>query len=176
MTDTTNGITLRSPKADELRDWVRPALLAFGEEFGEPEFLAQAPMLEPERLINAFDGEQRIATAGAITLRLTVPGGEVGASGITEVGVDPGHRRRGVLRQMMIWLLDDARARNEPVAVLWASEAAIYQRFGFGNYETKLQNVVTTIGRQLTLHLLSGANCNTTHSANHPQKTKTKNV
>ena len=133
MTDTTNGITLRSPKADELRDWVRPALLAFGEEFGEPEFLAQAPMLEPERLINAFDGEQRIATAGAITLRLTVPGGEVGASGITEVGVDPGHRRRGVLRQMMTWLLDDARARNEPVAVLWASEAAIYQRFGFGN-------------------------------------------
>ena len=133
MTDTTNGITLRSPKADELRAWVQPALLAFGEEFSEPEFLAQAPMLEPERLINAFDGEQRIATAGAITLRLTVPGGEVGASGITEVGVDPGHRRRGVLRQMMTWLLDDARARNEPVAVLWASEAAIYQRFGFGN-------------------------------------------
>ncbi len=133
MTDTTNGITLRSPKADELRAWVQPALLAFGEEFSEPEFLAQAPMLEPERLINAFDGEQRIATAGAITLRLTVPGSEVGASGITEVGVDPGHRRRGVLRQMMTWLLDDARARNEPVAVLWASEAAIYQRFGFGN-------------------------------------------
>ncbi len=133
MTDTTNGITLRSPKTEELRAWVQPALLAFGEEFSEPEFLAQAPMLEPERLINAFVGEKRIATAGAITLRLTVPGGEVGASGITEVGVDPGHRRRGVLRQMMTWLLDDARARNEPVAVLWASEAAIYQRFGFGN-------------------------------------------
>ncbi len=33
---------------------------------------------------------------------------------------------------MMTWLLDDARARQEPVAVLWASEAAIYQRFGFG--------------------------------------------
>ena len=33
---------------------------------------------------------------------------------------------------MMDWLLHDARRRGEPVAVLLASEAAIYQRFGFG--------------------------------------------
>ena len=33
---------------------------------------------------------------------------------------------------MMRWLLDQARERSEPVAVLWASESAIYQRFGFG--------------------------------------------
>jgi predicted acetyltransferase len=33
---------------------------------------------------------------------------------------------------MLRWLVDQARERGEPVAVLWASESAIYQRFGFG--------------------------------------------
>ena len=133
MTDTTNEITLRSPNAHELRAWVQPLLIAFAEEASEAELEAEVPMLEPERLINAFDGERRIGSAGAFSLRLTVPGGDVGASGITAVGVLPEYRRRGVLRQMMTWLLDDAKTRGEPVAVLWASEAAIYQRFGFGN-------------------------------------------
>ena len=61
-----------------------------------------------------------------------MPGGEVGAAGITVIGVTPSHRRRGILRQMMRWLLDQARERNEPVAILCATESAIYQRFGFG--------------------------------------------
>jgi predicted acetyltransferase len=62
-----------------------------------------------------------------------VPGGaEVDAAGITFIGVSPSHRRRGILRQMMGWLLDQARERGEPVAILWASESAIYQRFGYG--------------------------------------------
>ena len=61
-----------------------------------------------------------------------MPGGEVGAAGITVIGVTPSHRRRGILRMMMRWLLDQARERNEPIAVLYATESAIYQRFGFG--------------------------------------------
>jgi predicted acetyltransferase len=65
---------------------------------------------------------------------MTVPGGgEVGAAGITAVGVIPSHRRRGILRQMMAWLHDQAIERGEAVAILWASEAAIYQRFGYGH-------------------------------------------
>ena len=37
---------------------------------------------------------------------------------------------------MMDWLLADARRHDEPVAILMASEAAIYQRFGFGQSST----------------------------------------
>jgi predicted acetyltransferase len=36
------------------------------------------------------------------------------------------------LRDLMRVQLDDARERNEPVAILLASEDAIYQRFGYG--------------------------------------------
>jgi predicted acetyltransferase len=48
------------------------------------------------------------------------------------VGVLPSHRRRGILTQMMRRQMDDIRERNEPIAVLWASEGNIYGRFGYG--------------------------------------------
>jgi predicted acetyltransferase len=51
---------------------------------------------------------------------------------VTWVTVLPSHRRRGIMRGMMRLMVDDCHARNEPLAMLWASEGAIYQRFGYG--------------------------------------------
>ncbi len=126
------SIRLRPPAADELRAWARAIDAAFGEELSDGEWEQEREQLELDRLIGAYDGEAPVGTGGALTLRLTVPGGEVGAAGISIIGVSPSHRRRGILRQMMRWLLDQARERGEPVAILWASEGAIYQRFGYG--------------------------------------------
>ena len=134
---TTDDIILRSPGPDELRAFFEPLVDAFSEEITDEELEVERRLMEPERLVNAFDGDDRVGTAGAYTFRMTVPGGEVGASGITAVGVRPDQRRRGVMRRMMSWLLDDAVQRGEPVAILTASEAAIYQRFGFGQATTQ---------------------------------------
>ena len=127
-------IKLRQPADDlaSLRAWVRPIAAAFGEDITDAELEHERFVLEPDRLIGAVDGEAWVGAGGAYTFRLTVPGGEVGAAGITMIGVSPTHRRRGILRQMMGWLIDQARERGEPVAILWASEGAIYQRFGYG--------------------------------------------
>ena len=132
----TDEITLRNPRPDELHEFWQPLADAFAESLTKEEIEAERPLLDFDRLIGAFDGAKRVGTAAAYTFRLTVPGGEVGAAGITGVGVRPDYRRRGILRQMMDWLLEDARKRGEPVAVLTASEAAIYQRFGFGQAST----------------------------------------
>src|SRR5205823_1682472 len=70
--------------------------------------------------------------SGSFPFDLTVPGGQVKAAGVTVVGVLPTHRRRGYLNAMMRSLFDAARARGEPVAVLWATEDTIYGRFGYG--------------------------------------------
>jgi len=51
---------------------------------------------------------------------------------VTAVAVAATHRRRGVLRAMMRHQLDDVVRRGEPVAILNASEAPIYERFGYG--------------------------------------------
>jgi predicted acetyltransferase len=132
----TDEITLRNPRPDELHEFWRPLADAFAESLTKEEIEAERPLIDFERFIGAFDGDKQVGTAGAYTLRLTVPGGEVGTAGITGVAVRPDYRRRGILRLMMDWMLEDARTRGEPVAVLTASEAAIYQRFGFGQAST----------------------------------------
>ncbi len=76
--------------------------------------------------------ERSSPALAAFTFDLTVPGGQVKAAGVTVVGVLPTHRRRGYLRGMMRSLLDAARERGEPIAVLWATEDTIYGKFGYG--------------------------------------------
>jgi len=101
---------------------------------GTPEdhdrFYANLPL---DRTLGAFDGDQIVGTCGEFDFDLTVPGGaSVPMAGTTIVTVRPTHRRRGVLTQMMRAHLDTARRRGDPLAGLWASETAIYGRFGFG--------------------------------------------
>lgn len=125
-------ITLRTPAPDEFPSFVAPLSIAFNEEISDAAIENDRKTIELDRIVGAFDGDKVVGCGGAYSFRLTVPGGEVGAAGITAVGVLPSHRRRGILRRMMTWMFDQARERREPVAILWASEAAIYQRFGYG--------------------------------------------
>jgi predicted acetyltransferase len=85
-----------------------------------------------ERMHAAFEDGEVVGGAGAFTFDFTVPGGSLPCAGVTVVGVYPTHRRRGILRAMMRAQLDDAHARGEPIAALWASEETIYGRFGYG--------------------------------------------
>ena len=89
-------------------------------------------LIRTERAHAAFDGDELVATAAAYDFTLTVPGGEASAAGVTMVGVLPSHRRRGVMTRLMREQLDDVRRRGEPLAILFASEPAIYGRFGYG--------------------------------------------
>ena len=89
-------------------------------------------MLPHERVHAGFDAEKIVAGTGAFDFDLTIPGGQVKAAGVTVTGVLPTHRRRGYLRALQRSLIDDARARGEPVAVLWATEDTIYGQFGYG--------------------------------------------
>jgi predicted acetyltransferase len=85
-----------------------------------------------ERVHAAWEGKSIVGGAGAFPFELTVPGAVVPTAGVTVVGTFPTHRRRGVLRAMMRAQLDDVHEREEPLALLWASEDTIYGRFGYG--------------------------------------------
>jgi predicted acetyltransferase len=118
---------------EELRDALNAISHYFGQENQLEDAERFAKWIEVERMHAAFEGDRIIGGAGAFTYRMSVPGGAlVPAAGITVVGVLPTHRRRGVLRKLMQEQLDDCRARGDFVAYLWASEATIYGRFGYG--------------------------------------------
>ncbi len=87
---------------------------------------------EFDRTFAALDGDQMVASGANLSFQLTVPGAVAPAAGITSIAVLPSHRRRGILTAMMNRLISDAADRSEPVAILFASEAGIYGRFGFG--------------------------------------------
>ncbi len=90
-------------------------------------------LLEPGRTVGAFAGGQLVGTADAVTSGLTLPGGTiVGHAAVTHIGVLPSFTRKGIATELIRHQLDDFAARGEVVATLRASEATIYERFGYG--------------------------------------------
>ncbi|MEU9473584.1 GNAT family N-acetyltransferase [Streptomyces avermitilis] len=125
---------VRVLRQDDWNLWYDTLIRAFGgvAEPSEESELWQT-LTEFDRSIGVWDGDACVGTAGAFSFRVTVPGGaSVPAAGITMVSVAATHRRRGVLTAMMRRQLDDIRSWGEPLAVLTASEPAIYGRFGYG--------------------------------------------
>ena len=118
---------------DEMRAAIAPIWHYFGQNTPSDDAVKQLHrVLPPERVHAGFDGERIVSGSASFPLDLTVPGGRVKAAGVTVTGVFPTHRRRGYLHAMKRSLIDAAHARGEAVAVLWATEDAIYGRFGYG--------------------------------------------
>jgi predicted acetyltransferase len=70
------------------------------------------------------------------------------------VGVHQGHRRQGLLTDMVTDHFERSIARGEYVSTLFASEPAIYQRFGYG---LACPAVALTLARGVSLRHVPGA-------------------
>ena len=108
------------------------AQTAFGGDLDEPGWERERVSVALERSYGAFDDGRPVGFSAAYAFELTVPGGPLPTAGVTWVGVMPTHRRTGILRRFMEGLHRDARDAGEPLAALFASEPAIYGRFGYG--------------------------------------------
>jgi predicted acetyltransferase len=126
-------VEVRVCAPDEVGRALEPIWHYFGGR-AEPEDVERLSTILPaERVHAAFEDGAVVGGAGAYLFETTVPGGaQVPTAGVMAVGVLPTHRRRGVLTQLMRRQLTDAHARGEPLATLYASEGAIYPRFGYG--------------------------------------------
>jgi len=112
---------------------------AFGEGFTDEEIGSPIfGVLDDDRTFLAWDADQVVAVSANFSLDVSVPGGSVSTAGVTFVGVRPTHRRRGVMTAMLDTLHADGLSRNEPIAALWAADAAIYPRFGYGRATRRL--------------------------------------
>lgn len=128
------SLEIRVAEGDEVLRALAPISHYFGSAGTPPaEHMEMVTRVLPEgRMLAALDGDAIVGGAGAFQFDLTIPGGRVPVAGVTVVGVLPTHRRRGVLRELMRAQLDGVNQRGEPLAILWASEAGIYPRFGYG--------------------------------------------
>jgi len=118
---------------DEMRAALVPIWHYFGQNPPSDDGIKHFKRVLPHERVHAgFDGDRIVGGTGSFAFDLTIPGGRVRAAGVTVTGVLPTHRRRGHLRAMQRSVIDCARARGEPVAVLWATEDTIYGQFGYG--------------------------------------------
>lgn len=127
------GITIEGVGEERASEYLDALGMAFGFDSLQEEQVADfVSTCEWDRARVALDSDKIVGTAGAFSLDMTVPGGTMACGGTTLVSVLPTHRRQGILRSMIDSHLADVRDRSEPIAALWASDSAIYGRFGYG--------------------------------------------
>lgn len=119
---------------------------SFAEDQPPAAWALESQRFEAGRGLVAVDDGQVVGSNLVYSLEVSVPGPvpagaatdapgtrAVPAAAISFVCVLPSHRRRGIAASLMGRVLAGVHDRGtEPVAVLWASEATIYGRFGFG--------------------------------------------
>jgi predicted acetyltransferase len=123
---------LRPVTAEEWPAWIRSMTATFAEVPSGPYLDEPSPIAELDRSLGLWERGRVVATSGIYSLEMSVPGAVVPCAGITWITVSPTHRRRGVLNAIMRRQLDEVHEQQrEPVAGLWAAEAAIYGRYGY---------------------------------------------
>jgi predicted acetyltransferase len=129
------SIEIRAANPSELPALQRSLSTGFLSDYDEADQGAGDPLAETldlGRTRCAFEDGQVVGTLGAYDLDFAVPGANVATAGTTMITVSPTHRRLGLLRRMMQAHFEQIQDAGESLAALWASEASIYPRFGYG--------------------------------------------
>ncbi|MXV79205.1 MAG: GNAT family N-acetyltransferase [Chloroflexi bacterium] len=123
------GVEVRAANTEEMEDFRFIANLALGEH-GNP-MRDPVTFLQPEWSTCVFEHGALSTTFGAWPFSMRFNGERAHVAGVTAVGTDPTKRRRGYLRLAMEHSLDEQYERGQSLAALYASQAGIYQRFGY---------------------------------------------
>ncbi len=130
-------LEIRSLRDVDPADVVRQDERGFSFRYGAATPVALADLADMDGWV-AVDGGEAVGFVGLRDFELTVPGPRpLAASGVTWVSVAASHRRQGVAAELMGLAHETTAAAGRPVAVLTASEAAIYRRFGYGVATTR---------------------------------------
>ena len=127
------SVEIRPARPEELTDYLRVVKYVFAVPPDDPN--AQPDLewrLDPEHTVCAVVDGQIVSTYGAYAFEVRLNGTRVPMAGVTNVGTLPGYRRQGHIRELVLRGISDARDRGQSCTMLWASYAAIYQRFGYG--------------------------------------------
>lgn len=124
----------RRPELQVVDSWAFPTSTSDEKALEVPSSLTW----DRTRGIETADGELVACHSSYPFSTFPVPGARTRVSGLTWVGVHPGHRRRGLLTSMISEHFARSLARGEAVSALFAAEPAIYGRFGYGLAATDL--------------------------------------
>ncbi|MFN0095518.1 MAG: enhanced intracellular survival protein Eis [Dehalococcoidia bacterium] len=122
------ALEIRACKPEEMEQYYAVMSYVFADNDG---YEAESTATSPDWTTCAIEDGRVLATMGTYPFTARLNGAPVAMGGVTAVGTLPAYRRRGFLRQIMTQGFGEMRDRKQPFAILWASMAAIYQRFGY---------------------------------------------
>ena len=125
------AIELRPMKSEELAQLGHLTSYVYAGEHGDGPDNTVTETTRPEWTLCAFDGSRLVSSFSAIPFTMRANGTAVPMGGVSAVGTLPEYRRRGLVRRITTRAFADMRERGQAVAALWASQAAIYQRYGY---------------------------------------------
>ena len=129
----------------------------YAGSFGDGPDNLVAAANRPEWTLCGFDGNRMVSTFSTIPFTMRALGKAVPMGGISAVGTIPEYRRRGLLRKTMTQALANMRDAGQPMTALWASQAAIYQRYQFAMTAVLRSYRVDTVN--IAFHDGDGGSC-----------------
>ncbi len=143
--------------ADELSQFGLLGAYVFGGSFGDGPDNHITRNNRPEWTLGAFVDGRLAASHAAIPFTMRANGNAVPMGGVTAVGTLPEYRRQGHLRQLTQRAFSDLREQGRAVTMLWASQAAIYQRYGYA--QATLSNTYRVDTVDIGFHDLNEGSC-----------------
>jgi predicted acetyltransferase len=128
-------LVLRRATPDDLPAMALVDGRAFGMRYTDEELDDYRPLFVPEDYLLACDpaNGQILGVTCHYPLAMTLPGGAIlDVAGVSWVSVATTHRRQGVLRTMFTAQHRQFVADGLAMSILYASQAGIYGRFGYG--------------------------------------------
>ncbi len=125
------ALEIRPATSEEILTFGSITAYVFAGAFGDDDDNLAAQANRPEWTLCGFVDGVMAASFSTLPFQMYACGKTIGLGGVTAVGTLPEYRRRGILRKMMTQALSDMRERDQPLSSLWASQAAIYQRYGY---------------------------------------------
>jgi predicted acetyltransferase len=95
------GVEPAPVTADEVPAFLETVHSAYHHDLTPDNVANYRRVVEPARTLALRDGDRIVAGTAIYSRRLTIPGGEAPMAGVTQVGVLPTHRRRGLLTTLM---------------------------------------------------------------------------
>ena len=135
MTDrfhNEGGYEFRQAKPEEMKEFLKVEGYVFGETEEITDKKVEENPMKYDMTNAVFHKGKLVATTAGFPFKMRMNGFGVPVDGVTAVGTLPEHRRRGLVRRTITDRLHMAKEREQPAAILYASMAAIYQRFGYG--------------------------------------------
>ncbi len=134
------AIEFRQATAEDMSQFGALTEYVYAGAFGAGDDNLSTQATQADWTICAFDGTKLVASYATIPFTMRANGNAMALGGVTTVGTLPEYRRQGLLRGMTERAFVRQHEAGQSVSALWASQAAIYQRYGYaagsvmGNY------------------------------------------